>query len=79
MTTDLLAWLTSRLEYFYELNMGSMGNFIVVQVLIFLKTNGTADDQTNVETKEKLERILDQHGQHMDKRTKLLLNYYKTK
>ena len=74
MIDNLLVLLISRLDYFYELNLPTMGNFIVIQALIFLKTYGKADD-----SKETLEGILNKHDQHMDKPTKLLLKHYRAK
>lgn len=76
---DLLDLIISRLEYFYQQNMATTGNFIVVQVLIFLKTlpRKNSEKKTLDSCQETLEALLNKHDQQLDKKTKFLLKYYR--
>ena len=77
---DLLDLIISRLEYFYQQNMATTGNFIVAQVLIFLKTwrSKNITEETSLGSCQgTLETLLNEHDQQMDKKTKRLLQYYR--
>ena len=82
MIIDLLNLVTTRLDYFYEQNIATTGNFIITQVLIFVKRLSTVKkdpdhEQALENCRETLENLLQQHSQHLDKKTKSLLKYYR--
>ena len=83
MVIDLLNLVLSRLDYFYEQNIATAGNFIVVQVLIFMKTLSMKKNPDHEEVidncRARLEDLLLQHDQQVDKKTKSLLKYYQEK
>ena len=82
MIIDLLNLVTTRLDYFYEQNIATAGNFIIAQVLLFVKRLSTVKkdpdhEQALENCRETLENLLHQHSQHLDKKTKSLLKYYR--